>query len=140
MFKRSTTIARSTIIAAVSTLLLGLGAWSATAAPPSDPFVGTWESVDLDGSNQTMTFRGRGPVKGFTYFDDDATAACETGGEFTARGTGEVDGDTIATSFKNVRCEDGTRRDDLRGVGDVLVYDAETDSLTDGFGIVWSRA
>lgn len=140
MFERSTAIARSTIVAAVSALLLGLGAWSATAAPPSDPFVGTWESVDLDGSNQTLTFRGRGPVKGFTYFDDDATGACETGGEFTARGTGEVDGDTIVTSFNSVRCEDGTRRDDLRGIRGVLVHDAATDTLTDDFGVVWSRA
>lgn len=50
----------STIIAAVTALLLGLSAVTVTASTDKDPFIGRWKSIDIDGSNQTLTFRRSG--------------------------------------------------------------------------------
>ncbi|MGH2653172.1 MAG: hypothetical protein ACRDHV_02335 [Actinomycetota bacterium] len=132
---------KTMIIAVVSALLLGLGAWPAGAAP-ADPFLGVWESVDIDGSNQRLSFGGGGTTKQVNFRDDNATGGiCESGGGwFMARGTGEVDGDTISGVWEseNIRCQDRTNVTD--DVDFEFVHDPETDTLSDPSGVTWFRS
>jgi hypothetical protein len=127
-----------TIIAAVSALLVGLTAFSAGAAP-LDPFLGVWESVDLDDSNQRLSFGGGGATRHVSFRDDNATGGvCESGeGWFMARGTGEVDGDTISVVLTNARCEDRTTVTDEFHVE--FVHDPATNTLSDDSGVTWFR-
>ena len=123
----------------IATLLgtsLVLGAPPATAA--QGPLAGTWTSTDTDGSNQTLTITGSGRrAYAVTYFDDAATSLCD-GAPAMVNGSGRVDGDDLFTRGAAVCLPGGNR---LRGVITIdYTYDAATDTLTDAFGIVWSRA
>jgi hypothetical protein len=47
---------------------------SAAGAPAADPWIGKWKSVDLDGSNQTLTITKRADgAYDAILFDDSAT-------------------------------------------------------------------
>lgn len=131
---------KTIIIAAVSALLLGPGAFPAVSVP-SDPFLGVWESVDIDGSNQRLSFGGGGGTRRVIFRDDNATGGvCESGGGwFMARGTGKVDGDTISGVWEsdNIRCQDGT--DVTDDIDFEFVHDPATDTLSDPSGVTWSR-
>lgn len=101
----------STIIAAVTALLLGLSAVTVTASTDKDPFIGRWKSIDIDGSNnQTLTFRRSGNVLDVRLFDNDATQACESGGPAELEGTG---GDTPAREFLDRRTAINVRYETL---------------------------
>ena len=140
----------------IATLLgtsLVLGAPPATAA--QGPLAGTWTSTDTDGSNQTLTITGSGRrAYAVTYFDDAATSLCD-GAPAMVTGSGRVDGrpvvvvalvpgwggvagDDLCTRGAATCLPGGNR---LRGVITIdYTYDAASDTLTDAFGIVWSRA
>lgn len=126
-------------LAVIATLLgtsLVLGAPPATAA--QGPLAGTWTSTDTDGSNQTLTITGSGRrAYAVTYFDDAATSLCD-GAPAMVTGSGRVDGDDLFTRGAATCLPGGNR---LRGVITIdYTYDAASDTLTDAFGIVWSRA
>lgn len=108
---------------------------------PSDPFLGTWRSTDLDGSSQSLSFAGNGDVRRFRFVDHNATLACADGGRFLARGTGNVvdDGGRLEATFETVRCVDRTDTSHLVGVGPSFEHDPETDTLLDDSGVVWRR-
>lgn len=108
---------------------------------PRDPYVGTWVTTDLvDGSDMSVTFGGGGGDRQFRFADLDATGACDTGGLFTAEGTGEVSGDgsTFVGTFGSVRCADGTDRADLVGFVIGFTHDQDTNTLDSGTEI-WHR-
>jgi hypothetical protein len=131
--KRSIGLGLLTIGVAASTVL---GAPPATAA--QGPLAGTWTSTDTDGSNQTLTITGSGRrAYAVTYFDDAATSLCD-GAPAMVTGSGRVDGDDLFTRGAATCLPGGNR---LRGVITIdYTYDAASDTLTDAFGIVWSRA
>lgn len=116
-------------------LAIGLNAPPAIAA--QGELAGTWTSIDSDGSNQTLTITGSGNrVYAISLFDD---AASLCGGDpALAQGAGRVDDGQLSTRVAAVCLPKGNR---LRGVIDIgFSYDEGTDTLTDDFGIVWSRA
>ena len=111
---------------------LTLSAGSVLAAPP-DPFTGHWQSIDTDGSNQVMALGGAGTTRKATMRDDFASVC--GGGVAIVRGIGTVAGDTMSGTFV-VRCANGTP------VPDTFLsweYDSASNTLTDNFGVVWSR-
>jgi hypothetical protein len=108
---------------------------------PADPFVGTWESVDLDGSSQRMTIRG--PEEGIYQIEvvDDMSTACG-GTPATASGTGTLAAGTRMTISQTYTCEDGTVLREVEGIrleDWSLVYDPATDTLADPTDVVWHR-
>jgi hypothetical protein len=123
-------------IALGTTALIGLGASPSAYAATTSPFDGVWVSIDGDGSNQTLTVRGSAPSRrAVTYYDDVATRACD-GGAATIVGQGYLDGDAMFFNG-SLRCEGGGRP--LQGVGVAFSYNGDG-TLTDEFGITWTRA
>jgi hypothetical protein len=115
---------------------------AALAAP--GPFNGAWESIDIDGSYQTMHIGGGpGDLHRFRYHDDGATVcgldpvtgdilfAADAGGWLTASG------DQL-TGTLSLYCK--TTPPSFNGdYNFVFTYDPGTDTLTDQTGVVWTR-
>ena len=125
--------------------LAGLAAAAAVLAPATaaaagggGPLAGTWTSTDADGSHQTLDITGSGNrVYSMVYVDDSATGACG-GDPARLSGPGFVDGDNVLMVAALVCLPGGN---DFRGRVTVgFQHDTETDTLTDDFDIVWSRA
>jgi hypothetical protein len=125
---------------AVITLAVSLvGAPSAAAAAAgADAFRGEWTSVDTDGSRQWLWIEGTGIAGSHAvrWIDESATAVCG-GDEAAVQGRGEVQGDVL-----NVRatltCRPGGNP--LRTRIEVeFVHATQPDTLTDGFGVTWTR-
>ena len=82
-------------------------------APPasaaSGPLAGTWTSVDIDGSNQTLDIMGSGShAYSMIYSDESATNACD-GDPAVVSGPGFVDGDHFSRSGLSSACQEETR-------------------------------
>ena len=110
---------------------------SVVAARPS-PFTGSWTSIDLDGSNQTLAISG-GSVVRLQYTDFGAPFTCEGGqGEmFVGTLTGAVVGDTLFAAITAAHC--GSKAfPDLEGLAFDFAYDDATDTLF-GMDVVWHR-
>lgn len=118
---------------AASTLL----AMAPVAAAADSVFAGTWVSTDSDGSAQTLAI-GRGSAPAVTYGDFYASS-CDSAGapstHFVATGRGSIDDTSLWVDFRNGRC--GHHAIGPFGLG--FAYDANTDTLTDDFGITWYR-
>lgn len=115
------------------TVLVSL-AVPAAAVAGSDPFSGTWTSIDLDGSNQRIAITlGAGGVWTWDYVDDRATSC----GGAPASGTGSatVSGTTLAGNLTAV-CDPGSP---LGTFPTRFTFDSGTGKLTDGAGVVWTR-
>ena len=108
---------------------------ASAAAQTADPFVGSWTSIDVDGSHQTFDVFGNDRVHRVVLFDDAATNACG-GLAATARGFGVVHGNHMQTLL-NLSCEGGGR---LTNISFGFDYVAATDTLIDDSGVVWFRA
>ena len=124
-------------------LLIALLAVSPVGAKPN-PFVGVWVSTDTDGSNQRLTVGGGpGNAHNVRYYDDGATVCGldPVTGDFLsaarARGRLSASGTTLSGDL-DLYCL--TSPPEFNGTYFlVFEYDASTDTLTDGFGVVWSR-
>jgi len=127
-------LALGTLMAAMA-LTLALAA-NAVAAP-SDPFKGVWTSTDTDGSHQTLSFGGSGDTRKVHYFDDGASACGWPDIIATATLVGDA---TVSGSSANVDVAG-----QCNGTGGPLsanvtyTYDANANTLTDSFGVIWSR-
>jgi hypothetical protein len=104
------------------------------------------EDISLDSTHggrrvrqhRDRTVRGTGrTVYAMTYFDDSATNACH-GNPARISGPGFVDGDHILHVGPVVCLPRGNVFRSRFAIG--YDYDADTDTLTDDFGIVWHRA
>ncbi len=131
-------------VLAVAVVLLLAAALPATGAS-GNPFVGSWENMDVDGSHQRMSIGG-GPGH-FHYRDDGATACVPAFGfvPATLRGVGEFDLDSDPPTFAftadvycHVRGPGG--RQLLFEVSLTFSYDASTDTLSDLVGGCWWRS
>jgi hypothetical protein len=111
-----------------------------TASAATDPFVGTWTSIDTDGSHQTLFVMGSGARGRHAVLmeDDAATVACG-GGPAHLQGAGRVEGYVLSWSF-TVTCP-GTGRPPFTGrISGSFTYRAGPDTLRDDFGIIWHRS
>ena len=106
---------------------------AAAASAGADPFSGTWTSIDLDGSNQKVTFTSSGYAWQVDYYDDRATACA--GSPARASGSATASGNTLAGSFTAV-CESGAT---LGTFPLKFTFDPGTGMLTDSVGVVWTR-
>lgn len=123
----------SVVLAAV---VLAVGA---SASPRDDLFGGSWTSIDIDGSHQTLKIRGSGQSghHAMVLFDDSATTACD-GSPARFKGSGLVDGDSLLMTG-TLTCMPGGNPLRFR-VSLGFVYNPETDTLTDDSGVTWHRA
>lgn len=113
---------------------LGLGAAPAVAA--SGNLAGVWTSIDNDGSHQTLTITGTGNHAYSMMLVDEEAGLCD-GDPAMALGSARIDGDDLYMRAVAVCVPGGNR---LRGVISIeFTYDAGDDTLTDSFGVVWSR-
>jgi hypothetical protein len=115
--------------------ILGAALAPAGAAAETSPFAGTWTSTDTDGSNQTVSISGaaRGAL-GVRYYDDLATVCGGDPARFS--GPGRVDGDVLVADVLLVCIPGGNV------FGHITIeyaYDADTDTLSDPSGVVWTR-
>jgi hypothetical protein len=126
-------------IVALSMLAAAVGP-TAAASQAADAFVGTWTSIDTDGSNQILFIMGSG-ARGHhavMLVDDAATVACG-GARAQVQGSGRVEGNVLSWSF-TVTCP-GTGRPPFPGRSSgTLTYRAGTDTLRDGSGVIWHRS
>jgi hypothetical protein len=123
----------SVVLAAV---VLSVGAW---ASPRDDVFRGSWTSIDIDGSHQTLDIQGSGQSghHAMVLFDDSATTACQ-GSPARVQGSGLVDGDSLLMTG-TLTCMPGGNP--VRGRTSVrFVYNPGTDTLSDDSGVTWYRA
>ncbi|HEU0303274.1 MAG TPA: VWD domain-containing protein [Gaiellaceae bacterium] len=124
------TRAAGTLVVLCTVVVLGL---SAAGSAQADPWVGKWKSVDVDGSNQTLTIARRAGAYDVLLFDDRASAC----GGIAANGVGvgTVAGN-VMTGTTTITCADGRVLGTFPFKG---TYNAQNDTFTDGFGVVWSR-
>ncbi len=133
---------RLALSVAMVTAFVAAVAVPAGAAPPS-PFTGAWTSIDIDGSSQRLTIGG-GPAPRVQLLDDGASVCgLDENGDpiWAARATGRaaVAGDVLTVDLDLYCLARPTYfLDTFAGLE--YTYDAGTDTLTDGLGVVWSRA
>jgi hypothetical protein len=113
--------------------------------PPNDPLVGTWVSIDTDGSSQTMNIRAVDGGRYRVVLNDEAATVC-SGVAATMTGTGRVDEAGLVIAAPVLTCDDGSTPVPVDGssledaVRDyTLIHDAETATLADSFGVQWGR-
>lgn len=114
---------------------------SAASGATTDPFTGSWASIDVgDGSYQTLVVHGTGRTghHGTRYYDTVASQAC--GGQPAAvQGPGVVSGDDMTVVF-TITCPGSGRGPVVGRVGPIIyTYDVGTDTMTDDAGAVWHR-
>ena len=130
---------RRIVLAGVA-LALGLAVPAGVLAGPAtgSGFTGRWESVDFDGSHQTLVVSAG--ARPSVVYQDFYASGCDTFGgpatHWVAAGKGSVEGDTLFVAFHKSGC--GTFGHG--GYEDVYLYDASLDTVSDLFGIVWTRA
>jgi len=132
------------LIAGILTISLLVVASAVTARGNSSPFRGSYRGVDtpFDNSNMLLAFggpdsSGGGPsdIRRVIWKDEVATASCY-GDPFFAEGVGFMDGNTILVVFE-IYCGNAAG---LIGQDVVeFTYDPATGTLTDSYGVVWSR-
>jgi outer membrane protein assembly factor BamD (BamD/ComL family) len=103
-----------------------------------DPFagaVGYWESVDLDGSHQTLTIQ-RSLIGEYSFlYSDNRTAFCN-GASGSAEFSARTDTSVVNTVFEFVCKLNPDRRVTSNNR---FSYHSETDRITSMFGTVWTR-
>ncbi|WP_076263559.1 hypothetical protein [Intrasporangium flavum] len=110
---------------------------ASTASAAGGPLAGTWSSVDTDGSNQTLYVMGTGShAYAMVYVDDAATGACG-GSPAKVTGPGYTFGDDVVM-VGALTCTPGGNPFRTR-IALTYTYDGASDTLSDGFGIVWQR-
>ena len=126
------------VICSLVVAVTSVGAAGEAVAAQDSVFSGTWTSTDFDGSNQELTIRGsgKGALSAF-LFDDSATGACDGSPAFLP-GTGFADGNTLVVTG-TLTCVPGGNVLRFR-ISVAFEYSPGTDTLTDEFGVVWSRA
>lgn len=126
------------------TLASGMLALGAVAvAPPASAapgvLAGSWTSVDVDGSHQTLRIRGSGKPVYAMFLRDDVTSGVCGGPPAKVVGHAVVRGHELLMRGTLV-CQG--RGNPLPGerLSLHLHHDAGSDTLTDDAGVVWRRA
>ena len=128
----------TTLGAALSALAIGAAVIAAPASARPGNLAGTWVSVDLDGSNQTLRIRGTGNhVYAMFYRDDRTSGICE-GSPAKVTGRGVAEGNELAARGTLVCLPGGNPLPGER-IDVSYHYHPGTDTLTDSWGVVWHR-
>lgn len=129
----------TTAAIAISVLAFSVAALAPPASASPGPLAGTWTSVDLDGSNQTMRIKGAGnPVYAIFLRDAFTTGACG-GPPAKLVGHGVSDRTELSGRGTLVCLHGGNPIPGIR-VPFHFEYDVAADTLTDDTGVVWERA
>jgi hypothetical protein len=139
---------RRTIVLLLSALLSMMGFVPAMAAPPDNPFVGSWESDDDSPGGDFSQVRLHFGKNGHLHLRDDAATVCMREGfgfvPATIRGFGEITGEDpwtfSGTGDLYCHTRDGRGRQLL--AADVpmdVVYDPSTNTLPSDFNC-WYRS
>lgn len=127
------------LIAAALLLAVVVGAILAGGAPaPSTTFEGTWTAIDVPDGSRLNLYVGAGRTPTVRFQDLHATGEVCLDDEtkvFTADGVGEIVGDRLEASFPN----GGGCGLEIVPVAGTYHYDADSDTLLDQDGIVWTR-
>jgi hypothetical protein len=115
---------------------LSLGSGPAGAGSGT-PFDGGWTSTDTDGSHQTLTVTGSAASKRAVTLYDDMASTCG-GAPAQVSGSATADG-AYLTMRGTLTCRPRGNIFRTR-VGIAWEYDATTDTITDDFGVTWTRA
>jgi hypothetical protein len=119
------------VVGLMAALSIGLASDNSRAA--KDPFVGAWESIDLDGSHQRLSIGGGSGAYHVAYFDDWATLC--GGGQATAIGSGSAADYDLHTEPLLVRC---LKQHFILGYMDfTFTYNPATDTLVSD--VIWNR-
>jgi hypothetical protein len=141
---RAGTVAVAMVVAVVALVVPQLlGTTGQTYVPvtePSDPFVGTWVSVDLDGSSQRLGLTSVGSTYDVVLYDDMASMACGGGAAVLTGTAAPRNGPLLGLSvvLEELSCEGGRfvpHRTTL-----LFVLDGGTGRLSDSTGVTWSHA
>ncbi len=123
---------------ALSIMIAAVLVVGAAAAP--DPFKGTWYSVDIDTSNQTLRIGG-GPGSSYhaRYYDEGASVCGwipgASGPAASANGSLSATGLVLSGSLP-VYCLTSPRT--FYGDGSfTFTYDPGTDTMLDSWGVTW---
>ena len=123
-------------------LVLSLALVSSAGAAP-DPFIGVWTALDLDGSNLQLSIGGGAGNSYHLFYFDDGASVCglDTGGDplypANAKGVGTATGDVLSVTFA-VKC----LAMPSYSYGEspyAFTYNSGTGTLTDGYGLIWTR-
>jgi hypothetical protein len=141
-----------TAVAALTALAIVVGGLTRVLPPTRDvlfdqspkPWVGTWQSIDLDGSAQTMDISAVQDGYAVVIADDAATVC--SGAPSTTTGTGRFEEAGLVLAAPRLTCADDSEPALVDG-GPVdealrdytLVRDAEANTLTDSLGVAWHR-
>jgi hypothetical protein len=134
---------RRLIIVTISVLLI-MATFVVSADATSDPFVGNWTSTDTDGSHQILTIGGGSDGSYHVRYYDFGASTCgldPTTGEIlyaaSAEGTLSLSGYTLSGTL-SVYCQTPppSFHNDFTFQ---YIYDPETHTLIDSFGVVWSH-
>jgi len=139
---RSTLVSRTRrrlIAAGLAMALFATLPGAVSASGSQEPFTGSYQSIDFDGSNQLLAIGGPlgGPSAMFrrvSYVDDFGTVC--GGARFFAEGLGVVDGNTISVLFE-IYCGNAGN---LIGKDFItFTVDPADGTLTDSYDVVWTR-
>lgn len=128
----------TTWITTLSALAVVGAVVAAPASAKSGDFAGSWVSVDLDGSNQTLRIKGAGNHVYAMFYRDDRTSGICGGAPAKVTGRGVAEGDALASRGTLVCLPGGNPLPGQR-VATEYHYHAGTDTLTDSWGVVWRR-
>ena len=128
-------------IATLSMLCALVTGPTAAASASKDAFVGTWTSIDTDGSNQVLFIMGAGARGRHAVMveDDAATVACG-GAPAHVQGSGTVERNVLSWFF--TVSSPGTGRPPFHGRTGPgsFTYRSGTDTLIDDAGVIWHRS
>jgi len=126
-------------LALVLATMFVVRAATVNAAPPTNPFVGAWESTDVDGSHQTLAIGG-GATGSHVRLYDDGASVCDPPltRPAIATGVGAISGNDLTVTL-TVYCLQPREFHSITPA--TFTYDPGTDTLTDSFGggVVWYR-
>ena len=113
--------------------------------PSTNPWAGTWVSIDTDGSSQTMDISASDGGGYDVVLNDDAATVC-SGAPATVTGTGRLDSAGLVLPALELECDDGSTPEAVDGSSleealrdYTLVHDPAGDTLSDSFGVEWRR-
>jgi hypothetical protein len=128
----------TTLGVGVSALVVSVGMLAAPASAKPGNLAGNWESVDLDGSHQTLRIKGAGKhVYSMFYFDDRTSGICG-GSPAKVVGRAVAEGNVL-TGRGTLVCLPGGNPLPAQKITGSYEYDLGTDTLTDSWGVVWER-
>jgi hypothetical protein len=128
----------ATLAIAVS-MLASATVLATPASAAAGDLAGSWTSIDLDGSNQTLKLKGAGNPVYSAFLRDDFTSGVCGGPPAKLVGHAAADGNGLLMRGTLVCLHRGNPVPGVRVVFS-FEYDPANDTLTDDSGVVWERA